>query len=135
VQNDRDDVIRELARMPGISKRLYVILSASRAKSSVFKLPFKCPDGGVSSMYLYNKPSQYTSDPIDERAWTMQKAILSPRVLALSENWLFWTNQTAATKDNTPKTIPEPYEGTRVPLQDKVSIQGVVHRRILAQLI
>lgn len=105
VQDDDQDSVQELARMPGIYKGAYVTLSAASASNSsegflqvrppngsVFRFTFKCPDGTMSSIYLYQKPSgSHYSDPINKRAWTLQESILSPRILAFCGQRLSWT--------------------------------------------
>jgi hypothetical protein len=109
IQDDPEDVSREIAKMPQIFQEAYVTISASSAKSvnegflqprrsepgARIKLPYKIPNRGLGSVLL-EEPRQYTpaKDPISLRAWTLQEHILSPRILDFGCKDLWWVCQT-----------------------------------------
>lgn len=108
IQDSEEDKIQELSRMPGIYKGAFITLVASSAASSsegflqerklqnsVFRLPFRCPSGILSSVYLYEMPKKDDSDdPVQKRAWCLQESILSPRIIKFSGDRVHWNCHT-----------------------------------------
>ncbi|KAH5069019.1 hypothetical protein HBI56_186060 [Parastagonospora nodorum] len=112
VQDDADDLSRELAFMPKIYQRAWVTISASTAddvskgflqdrgykvivgqtpleKSPVFSLPYVFVDGIRTSNIILGEAREPTDEtettPIHQRAWTYQERRLSPRVLIFTK--------------------------------------------------
>ncbi|RYP07637.1 hypothetical protein DL764_002374 [Monosporascus ibericus] len=97
VQDDDDDKAREIADMPSIYNGATVTIVAATAKTAkdgflhdrdphtlignAFSLPFRCPDGRIGSVYLSKIGSLEFDEHIDTRAWTLQEAYLSTRLL------------------------------------------------------
>jgi hypothetical protein len=104
VQDNEDDMSNELARMPDIYKGSFVTISAASAKtcsagfleprdpkmSHMVRLPFRCPDGELDSVFLFLMSGYEPSAPIDDRAWTLQESRLSPRSVAFGSETLQW---------------------------------------------
>ena len=106
VQDDPEDVEKELSCMAEIYKYAYVTLSASSAKESregflhrragyfgnvaPFRLRCRWSDGTVGSFTVCEELIHRQTDPIDHRAWTLQERILSPRVLDYTCDQLLW---------------------------------------------
>lgn len=97
IQDDDNDKAREIASMPNIYNEATVTIVAAAAKSagegflydrdpqaltgSTFKLPFKCPDGRMGSVFLTDIGKLEFDEHIDTRAWTLQESYLSKRIL------------------------------------------------------
>ncbi|KAK5745375.1 hypothetical protein LTR17_001536 [Elasticomyces elasticus] len=108
VQDDPEDVAAEMARMANVYSRAYVTISAASAKSckegflktrevphahrQVFQLPLRCPDDQIGSIRFVEVDTEYDvqHESIHQRAWTLQEAILSPRVLVYDSHQLRW---------------------------------------------
>jgi hypothetical protein len=108
VQDDPEDMTKELSDMPRIYTNALVTISAGCAASAEdgflglrkevcssnrFRLPFRCEDGGIGSIFLHDIPGipgTYTNEPINKRAWTLQERLLSPRVLDYGTWQLRW---------------------------------------------
>jgi hypothetical protein len=102
LQDDENDLAREIADLPAIFGNAYVTISASRASDSregflhpvsrpptdgvCFSLPYACPDGRLGYVILY----RYSGNPIQSRAWTFQEYMLSPRILEYTSSQLKW---------------------------------------------
>ncbi|KAF2116637.1 heterokaryon incompatibility protein-domain-containing protein [Lophiotrema nucula] len=109
IQDDPEDVVREIAQMPEIYKYGICTISASRAKSSEegflqphgIDLPHhkptlirvKCPDGSSGSVCLAYRGGEYTYavEPIHKRSWCFQERVLSQRILDFNTTQLRWT--------------------------------------------
>jgi hypothetical protein len=104
IQNDAQDLARELAAMPQIYQQAWVTISASTASSAddgflhdrgykthgnqtPISLPYACNDGVNSGTIIIGEGSapsvaeQNNRLPIHHRAWTYQERRLSPRIL------------------------------------------------------
>jgi hypothetical protein len=104
IQDDPDDLARELAAMPQIYQQAWVTISASTASSvedgflhdrgyktlrdqTPISLPYAWNDGKITGTIIVGEagaPStaeQNNSLPIHHRAWTYQERRLSPRIL------------------------------------------------------
>lgn len=107
VQNDKDDLVAELAKMPEIYKNAFVTISASSASSCYegfldirspptdiecedITLQYKFPDGAIGNIYLSQSQNSTQQDPINARAWTLQESLISPRLLEYGSQQLRW---------------------------------------------
>ncbi|KAL8787481.1 MAG: hypothetical protein Q9195_007728 [Heterodermia aff. obscurata] len=117
VQDDREDKTREISQMRQIYSNAYCTISAAsvskvtesflRMRSShrdhVFSLPYVCPDGRYGTMMIGETMKLRDSvgwarmqfydpyaDPINQRAWTLEEKLLSPRILIYASGCLRW---------------------------------------------
>ncbi|KAK1756693.1 heterokaryon incompatibility protein-domain-containing protein [Echria macrotheca] len=106
IQDDLDDVAREIAAMPRIYRNAHVTLKASRAKSSAdgfltdrpetdrphlcFKLSHRGSKHKLGSVVLLSQDEERIDEPLDTRAWALQERILSPRVLDFATRHVGW---------------------------------------------
>ncbi|KAH6870762.1 heterokaryon incompatibility protein-domain-containing protein [Alternaria rosae] len=99
IQDDPNDLTRELASMPQIYQRAWVTISASTAPSvsdgflqqrcyshcaTPLSLPYLADDGVGTGEIIFvpkNTSCSNQDEPINGRAWTYQERRLSPRVL------------------------------------------------------
>jgi hypothetical protein len=58
--------------------------------TSLIAIRYRCPNGILGLATLTPRSDLIRKDPIDLRAWTMQEAMLSPRLLPFSSNYLSW---------------------------------------------
>lgn len=102
VQDDGDDKMREIARMPEIYSDAVITIIAARPKTAkdgflqeiglldtpatMFQLPFRCPDGVEGHVYLVRQDTFLRIEHIDTRAWTLQESYLSKRLLKYGTN-------------------------------------------------
>ncbi|KAK4951162.1 hypothetical protein LTR10_010134 [Elasticomyces elasticus] len=117
VQDDPEDVAAEMARMADVYSRAYVTISAASPKSckegflsvrevphahrQVFQLPLRCPDDQIGSIRFVEVDMEYDvqNESIHQRAWTLQEAILSPRILVYDSHQLRWVCRSALDSD------------------------------------
>jgi Heterokaryon incompatibility protein (HET) len=97
LQDDNTEKAIEIAKMPHIYRGAYVTISAARARrsdegflhdirvpsegASVFRMAYACPDGRLGSVFLFDDPIAQLKEPIDDRGWTLEEYLLSPRLL------------------------------------------------------
>jgi hypothetical protein len=102
IQDDAEDLAKELVEMPRIYQRAWITISAStattvkqgflydrgitrkQAETTLISLPFSSSDKLTMGGILLNAAicdSPYSSLPISRRAWTFQERNLSPRIL------------------------------------------------------
>ncbi|RYP37982.1 hypothetical protein DL767_002710 [Monosporascus sp. MG133] len=114
VQDDGDDKAREIAHMPSIYNGATVTIVAATAKAAkdgflhdrdphtlmggAFSLPFRCPDGRIGSVYLSKIGNLEFDEHIDTRAWTLQEAYLSTRLLRFGNKQCSLTCQCSPSK-------------------------------------
>ncbi|KAK5697590.1 hypothetical protein LTR97_007728 [Elasticomyces elasticus] len=62
------------------------------AHRQVYRLPLRCPDDRIGSVKFVEVDMEYDvhNESIHQRAWTLQEAILSPRVLVYGSRQLRW---------------------------------------------
>ena len=118
IQDDPEDMTREITQMPQIYKSAEVTISAARSKGSregflhdiqipspqddAFQLRFCCPDGRLGSIMIYGQDNiEHRHDPIEDRAWTLQEHLLSPRLLIFGSRQIWWTCRNVHTNFNT----------------------------------
>jgi len=106
IQDDDEDLARELASMPQIYQRAWVTISASTAASVSegflqkrcyshralpISLPYLADDGSDAGEIVYVRHESACGDEtehINERAWTYQERRLSSRVLDFRHNYV-----------------------------------------------
>ncbi|RSL74288.1 hypothetical protein CEP53_000394 [Fusarium sp. AF-6] len=111
IQDDPEDVAREINKMADIYQGTTVTISAASSScyrdgflntrqahvqsKPKFKFPLTCPGGKLGTVFLLLHQSGYPyrdwiADPINNRAWTLQEHVLSPRILYYSSQQLHW---------------------------------------------
>lgn len=122
VQDDPADVSGELSKMADIYSGAYVTISAASARSChegflqrrspselrklIIGLPFLRPDGRLGRFYFY-RPDYHNpqEEPINERAWTLQEYLLSPRILIYGSWQLRWVCRTEQGSNGGPSGV------------------------------
>ena len=93
VQDDEQDVEKEISLMPQIYGKAAVAIAASRAENvqegflhdrivtenvdKVFEMPFRCPNRQMGTILLVEARRLYLEEPLDTRGWEMQERLLS----------------------------------------------------------
>ncbi|KAH7070471.1 heterokaryon incompatibility protein-domain-containing protein [Paraphoma chrysanthemicola] len=118
VQDDDEDKSREISQMHKIYENAILTISAASARKAIegflrkfspatfpvsmfcwrshdwfttFKLDYRCPDGNTCQLSLTSTfEASPINEPINERAWTLQEALLSPRMLMYGRLGMFW---------------------------------------------
>jgi hypothetical protein len=111
IQDDPEDVAREIDNMDDIYQGTTVTISAASSScyrdgflntrqahvqsKPKFKFPLTCSDDKSGTVFLLLHQSGYpyrdwVPDPINNRAWTLQEHVLSPRILYYSSQQLHW---------------------------------------------
>ena len=150
VQDDKADKTKEIAQMRRIYSNAYCTISAANISkvtesflearpthsNHVFPLPYACPNGaigtmmigetlklrdsiGVSRMQFYDP----YSDPINQRAWTLEEKLLSPRILSYASNCLRWLCDSAEWSDGGDPDARIDTQAERLPHRMQVSGQ------------
>jgi hypothetical protein len=121
IQDDTEDMAREISQMARIYNSAMITIAASRAKtvnegflqvrdvgdppSLIFELPYQTRKGELGSVMLINpRPSgdvSQRSEPLDTRAWAFQEQLLSPRLLDYRSPQLRWVCRLASSNTDT----------------------------------
>jgi heterokaryon incompatibility protein (HET) len=112
LQDEDMDKALEISRMANTYGYAYITIAASRARDTqegflhsrkpvhnpnqVIRLSYRCRDGQLGSVYLYKSPGVGWTEPIDNRAWTLQESLLSPRALEYGRLQTRWSCETAS---------------------------------------
>lgn len=105
VQDDLDDIEREIYQMPHIYKNSQLTLCTSTARScdigilqprpdhSESQLQLSMPNGKFGTIYLDRIPWSFppATEPLGTRAWALQERFLSPRLLEYGWRTLRWS--------------------------------------------
>ena len=110
IQDDQHDKTSEIAKMPYIYGNAIFTIAAARSCSVhdgflhhravdpgavAFRLPYRSHDNLVGSITLLN--IQISSQPIDERCWTLQERLLSKRTIEFGSRQTRWFCQEVGT--------------------------------------
>ncbi len=115
VQDSHEDKGREIQRMGSIYKNASLTISAATASavSQGFlgrrpkplpscKWQLDIPGHGPHTIFISTRPGTIQDyrpyDPLDDRGWTLQESLLSPRLLVFSEQEPLWHCQAARFK-------------------------------------
>jgi hypothetical protein len=109
IQDDAEDMAREISQMAHIYYAAMITVAASRAKTVnegflqvrdagnpphlIFELPYQTTKGELGSVTLVNPMrgrDTYSLDPLDTRAWSFQEKLVSPRLLDYRSRQLRW---------------------------------------------
>ncbi|KAF4341898.1 het-domain protein [Fusarium beomiforme] len=114
IQDDPNDLARELGTMHQIYEFSTLVISAAIASSSTegflrlchpkdetYRLRYRCPNNDPGSLIL-SKYEAGPSDPIHRRAWTLQEHILAPRLAIYSNTGLRFFCASGSFKDGPP---------------------------------
>jgi len=124
IQDSEEDMTTQLSQMARIYSHSELTISASRAKTCrdgflqdvqfppsidlVFRLHFQCPDGKIGSVILHGMDDLHPPrEPVEERSWTLQEHLLSPRVLVFGSRGVWWTCRTVNYNWYTPVSFLE----------------------------
>jgi hypothetical protein len=140
LQDSPTDKRMEISKMRQIFRHAFVTISAATAPS-VFhgflftrtqpdpsvSIQLRCPDGtdGVVSLYLDSEEPHLTylerDHPIEDRAWTLEEKVLSPRVLVYSSTHLRWLCDSSQYSDGGPQENFMGYDASayRLPLKER----------------
>jgi hypothetical protein len=108
VQDNPEDVAREISRMSDYFENAYICISAASAADcnegflqprngnpyhhGPFELPYRGPDNQMGSIKLVTYTHYSSSlEPGEARAWIMQESLLAPRLLSYSYRNLAWS--------------------------------------------
>ncbi|ERF74707.1 hypothetical protein EPUS_00837 [Endocarpon pusillum Z07020] len=105
VQDDNDDMKREILQMPLIYKNAELTICASSTEScregflqsrpdySEYQIPVKFPDGRGGTVYLDSHKCWLppATEPLGTRAWAYQERLLSPRLLEYGWRTVRWS--------------------------------------------
>ena len=114
IQDDDDDKNNEIPQMRRIFSNAHCTIIAATAAhchagflhtrelpfSQDLGIPFPCPGVENGKMFLRRiEPEEWTlydplQDPVNDRAWTLEERLLSPRRLIYSKNHLRWLCET-----------------------------------------
>ena len=148
IQDDAQDMAREIAKMSEYYENGYVSICASVASScsegflgartnnpylyGPFELPYRGPGNHLGSIKLvrYHKYSR-SKEPVTARAWIMQESILAPRLLSYSYQSMAWSCRKANHSDGGP-TRHEWYDfgdrRTWANLQDEKDVEIILRK-------
>ena len=114
VQDDEEEKMHDVARMPDVYGQAFITLSASSASGvnegflhkrdiamrfPPFSLRYRCKDGAEGRMLF--QPELYPErDPVNRRGWTLQERVLSPRLIDFSSLQVQWRCQTTKSCDS-----------------------------------
>jgi hypothetical protein len=119
VQDDPNDVAKEIAKMPKIYQGAYCTIAAATAASHrdgflahrtvssrrkhAQRIPYICPDGQLGNVYFFKKEQHHhEEEPLHSRGWTLQERLISPRVLAFGSWQMQWSCRTENACDGGP---------------------------------
>jgi hypothetical protein len=120
IQDDAEDMAREISQMAQIYNSAMITIAASRAKTVnegflevrdagdpphlIFELPYQTTKGELGSVTLVNlhrSGETFRGEPLDTRAWAFQEKLLSPRLLDYRSRQLRWACRLAGNSRNT----------------------------------
>ncbi|CAN9469871.1 unnamed protein product [Alternaria alternata] len=116
VQDSVEDKHREIARMASIYQNAFATIAATNTSRCtdgflskrvrpereiiIEDLPWSCDDGSFGQISLHWQFwRRVDQEPLNQRAWTLQERVLSPRVLSFGSYQLAWECQTARYTD------------------------------------
>lgn len=118
LQDDPEDLNREIANMANIFQGAFVTISAASSSSvhhgflfdsrviprTRVSLPYRSSTTGRGTILIEQERQAYdpAEDPINLRAWTLQEHILPRRMLVFGAKELWWTCEKAVSFDTLP---------------------------------
>ena len=111
IQDDPEEVTRQISLMPKIYQKAFVTIIASSAGTStqgflekrtirssdcpIFSWRYHCPNGQLGSIYFFADDGyDPREDPVRKRAWTLQERLLSSRILDYGSRQMQWACRT-----------------------------------------
>jgi hypothetical protein len=106
VQDDQADKSSEINAMGMIYKSATLTIAAASSSSAkdgflqnrppplMCQLPFYLTDNEYGSIWLRKPSREHFHEPLDDRGWTLQESLLSPRILYYATKDLIWKCQT-----------------------------------------
>ncbi|KAF7557248.1 hypothetical protein G7Z17_g772 [Cylindrodendrum hubeiense] len=123
IQDSDEDKAAEIATIRTIFRCAYLTIIAANAKkvsegfldcmfihNSPSTLPFRCPDGGIGTIYAQSR-SDTPPQPINTRAWCLEERILSTRALWYCTPTLQYECQTAHVNVDGNPNMSKPRDG------------------------
>lgn len=106
IQDDEDDIQKEISLMPNIYSQAHITIVVSCAENvqegflqdrviaekieKIFKVPFRCDDGEIGDVFLVEPRRIFLEEPLDVRGWAMQERLLARRVLEFGTRQTRW---------------------------------------------
>ncbi|KAI0903508.1 heterokaryon incompatibility protein-domain-containing protein [Ustulina deusta] len=131
VQDDNEDMARELGRMHYVYQKAHLTISAARSTASkdgflgrcqplcAVSFKYRGPDGTLGTVVAHLKATGQ-SEPIHERAWTLQEHLLSKRLLVFGSFGLGWVCRDASHSDG----VQENAYGVRTEISERIADRG-----------
>ena len=113
IQGDEIDKTEEIREMGMIYKNATLTISAASSPNvnsgflkdrpvTNFPMPIVSPDGDYGTLWIRGPNLTPHDEPLDKRGWTLQEAMLSPRMLYYSSKDLIWKCQKTTFKPVVP---------------------------------
>jgi hypothetical protein len=91
-------------------------------------LPLALPEGGLGPLWIHEGFRTPPNEPLDRRGWTLQEALLSPRILYYGSKDLIWRCQHEPFKSVFP--AHNLYVDTRAPIESSNLLNRIPHFKL-----